>query len=158
MFRIIECLSQGGTQHTHRDSIFLNHEELRVMRIDLGCCCQLHSLESWLEYRITSLYPRSNKHRNLACLRLFSSWWKITRRKPRPEDSASCMLELAARTHQKLLGSLSNMQRLETVSVNSTTSRVTPQLLTVSKFEKDSNWWLKRPVFKWKSWSPRLFP
>lgn len=59
----VECLSQGDTQHTHRDGVVLNHVQLRVVCINLCGCCQLQSLESRLEHRIKTFHPCSSKHR-----------------------------------------------------------------------------------------------
>lgn len=59
----LECRSQGGTEHTHRDRVVLDHVQLGVVCINLCGCCQLQSLESRLEHRIKTFHPCSSKHR-----------------------------------------------------------------------------------------------
>ena len=36
---------------THRDCVFFDHIYLRVIGVDFCRCCQLNSLESWLEHK-----------------------------------------------------------------------------------------------------------
>lgn len=153
MLYTLEGRSQGGTEHTHRDRVVLDHVQLGVVCIDLCGCCQLQSLESRLEHRIKTFHLAAVNTEKPACLRLFSSWQKVTRIKPGAEDSSfACLNSLCGLSlPQGCQAAFEMCPDWSPLLQIKPKPRVAPRhepwthLLTLFRFEKDSNRRLTRP-------------